>query len=137
MNFDCVGVKENGEYYMRFRKPFNIVEKVQLLQRWILVQSFAYYVLDSNIASDFTYDANAMQLVELMKNHPEDAKRSKYHEYFYDYCPTEEDVHYTSGFDLLERVRKADKGLYRFIHMDAAKALDLKQKYGTEGIHER
>ena len=132
MNFDCVGRDEKGRMYMKFHKPFNIVEKMQLLQRSILVNSFAYYELNANILTDFQYDANAMQLVELMKNHPEDAKRSKYHEYFYDYCPTEEDVHYTSGFDLLERVRKADKELYRFIHMDAAKALDLKQRYQSE-----
>lgn len=134
MNFDPVGVTKDGDYYMKFHKPFNIVEKIQLLQRWILVQSFAYYVLDSNIASDFKYDDNAKQLVELMKKHPEEAKRSRYSDYFYDYCPTEEDVHYTSGFDLLERVRKDDEKLFRYIHIDAAKALDLKATYGMEGI---
>ena len=134
MNFDCVGRRPNGEMYMKFHKPFSIVEKMQLLQRSILVNSFAYYVLDSNILTDFQYDDNAKQLVELMKNNPEEAERSRYHEYFYDYCPTEENVHYTSGFDLLERVRKLDKDLYRRLHIDAAMALDLKQKYGMEGI---
>lgn len=128
MNFDCVGKKSNGEMYMKFRTPFNITEKIQLLQRWILVQSFSYYELNENIASDFTYDANAMQLVELMKNNPTEAKRSRYHEYFHDYCPTEEDVHYTSGFDLLDRVRKNDDELYRHIWIDAALALDLKAR---------
>lgn len=121
-------------YYMKFHKPFNVVEKIQLLQRWILVQSFAYYELNENIASDFKYDDNAKQLVKLMKNNPEEAKRSRYSEYFYDYCPTEEDVHYTSGFDLLERVRKLDSDLYRKLHIDAAMSLDLKAKYGMEGI---
>lgn len=134
MNFDCVGKKSNGEMYMKFRQPFNITEKIQLLQRWILVQSFAYYELNENIASDFTYDANAMQLVELMKNHPTEAKRSRYDEYFHDYCPTDENVHYTSGFDLLDRVRRADNELYRHIWIDAALALDLRARYRTEGI---
>ena len=134
MNFDPVGVTKDGDYYMKFHIPFNIVEKIQLLQRWILVQSFAYYELNENIASDFKYDDNAKQLVELMKNHPDEAKRSKYCEYFYDYCPIEEDVHYTSGFDLIERVRRSNKELYRYIHMDAALALDLKAKYGMEGM---
>ena len=134
MNFDPVGIDERGEYYMKFRKPFNYTEKIQLLQRSILVNSFAYYELNGNILTDFQYDANAMQLVELMKKHPEEAKRSRYSEYFYDYCPTEEDAHYTSGFDLLERVCRADKDLYRKLHIDAALALDLKQKYGTEGM---
>lgn len=132
MNFDPVGVTKDGDYYMKFHIPFNIVEKIQLLQRWILVQSFAYYELNENIASDFKYDDNAKQLVELMKNHPDEAKRSKYCEYFYDYCPIEEDVHYTSGFDLLERLRKNNKELYRYVHLDAALALDLKKKRGDE-----
>lgn len=134
MNFDPVGVTKDGDYYMKFRRPYNIVEKIQLLQRWILVQSFAYYELNENIASDFKYDDNAKQLVDLMKKHPDEAKRSRYSDYFHDYCPTEEDVHFTSGFDLLERVRKKDDKLYRYIHMDAAKALDLKETYGMEGM---
>lgn len=133
MNFDCVGRDEKGQMYMRFNKPFTNVEKIQLLQRSILVNSFAYYILDSNILSDFQYDANAMQLAELKTKHPEEFERSKYYEYFYDYCQDDE-VHYTSGFDLLDRVRKLDADLYRKLHIDAALALDLKQKYGTEGI---
>lgn len=128
MNFDCVGRKNNGEMYMKFHKPFSIVEKIQLLQRSILVQSFAYYELNSNILSDFQYDNNAMQLIELMKKYPDEAERSKYREYFQDYCPEDENAHYTSGFDLLERVRKDSPALYRRLHMDAACALDQKQK---------
>lgn len=132
MNFDCVGRKPDGERYMKFHKPFNVVEKIQLLQRWILVQSFAYYELNENIASDFQYDANAIQLSELKKQYPKEFERSRYFDYFYDYCE-DEDVHYTSGFDLLERVRKTDKQLYRYLHMDAANALDLKLERGVEG----
>lgn len=111
---------------MKFNHSFNIVEKIQLLQRWILVQSFAYYELNENIASDFQYDANAMQLAELKKEYPDEFTSSIYHEYFHDYCS--DDVHYTSGFDLLERVRKNDKDLYRYLHIDAVMALDLKSK---------
>lgn len=128
MDFHPVGTNSKGELYMKFHIPFNIVEKIQLLQRWILVQSFAYYELNENIASDFNYDANAMQLIELMKTHPEEAKRSRYAGYFYDYCPEDENVHYTSGFDLLQRVRRADGDLYRRLHIDATMALDLKSK---------
>lgn len=128
MNFDCVGKNEKGEHCMKFREPFNIVEKIQLLQRWILVQSFAYYELNNNIASDFKYDANARQLENIAKEYPEEFKRSRYWDYFYDFFDTDE--HATSGFDLLERVRKADKGLYRRLHMDAANALSLKRRYG-------
>ena len=128
MNFDPVGVNERGEYYMKFEKPYNIVERIQLLQRSILVNSFAYYELNDNILSDHQYDANARQLEELSKEHPEEFKRSRYYTYFNDFYDAGE--HATSGFDLLERVRKNDKELYRHIWIDAAFALDLKQKRG-------
>lgn len=127
MNFDCVGRDSKGQMHMKFHKPFSIVEQIQLLERSILVNSFAYYELNENILSDFQYDANATRLSELKRDHPEEFKRSKYYDYFYDYYQ-DSDVHYTSGFDLIERVRKADEDLYRRIWMDAAWALDLKNR---------
>lgn len=126
MNFEPVGRKPNGELYMKFHIPFNPVEKIQLLQRWILVQSFCYYELNENCATDFQYDANARQLEDLAKSYPEEFKRSRYYEYFHDFYEAEQ--HATSGFDLLERVRKADKDLYRHLHIDAANALEQKRR---------
>lgn len=128
MNFNCVGRDAKGRMHMRFNQPFNVVEKIQLLQRWILVQSFAYYELNDNIASDFMYDTNARQLAELKKEYPEDFKRSRYYDYFHDYCSDVDGTVNTSGFDLLERVRKNDERLYRYIWMDATMALDSKNK---------
>lgn len=130
MNFSPVGRDKNGEMYMKFRYPFNPVEKIQLLQRSILVNSFAYYELDSNLLSDFQYDANARQLAEFKRDYPDEFKRSRYFEYFKDYCSEDDNAHYTSGFDLLERL-KADKDLYRRVWMDAVWALDLKEKRGA------
>lgn len=126
MNFDPVGVDSRGMHYMKFSNPFNVVEKIQLLQRSILVNSFAYYELDTNLLSDFQYDDNAKQLAEFKKKYPDEFKRSRYYEYFHDYCSEDDNVHYTSGFDLLERVRKQDPKLYRYLHMDAAMAFDAK-----------
>ena len=134
MNFDPVGINKDGEYYMKFNRPFNPTEKIQLLQRSILVNSFAYYELNENILTDFQYDDNAKQLAELKKQYPDEFNRSRYYDYFYDYCSEDEDIHFTSGFDLLERVRKYDPQLHRRLHMDAVVALDLKQRYGTEGM---
>jgi hypothetical protein len=131
MTFNCVGRKENGELYMKFDKPFNIVERIQLLQRSILVNSVAYYELNSNILSDFQYDTNAQQLVSLIREYPEEFKRSRYYPYFYDYCTDDDNVHFTSGFDLMERVRVKDPELYRYLRMDAIMALDLKSKRGV------
>lgn len=130
MNFSPVGRDKNGEMYMKFRYPFNIVERIQLLQRSILVNSFAYYELDSNLLSDFQYDENAKQLAEFKRDYPDEFKRSRYFEYFKDYCSEDDNAHYTSGFDLLERVRRADNDLYRRIWMDAVWALELKDKFG-------
>lgn len=135
MNFSPVGFNDKGERYMKFHVPFNIVEKIQLLQRSILVNSFAYYELNENILTDFQYDANARQLADFKRDFPNEFKRSRYFEYFRDYC-AEDGAHYTSGFDLLERVRSSDKDLYRRLHIDAAMALDAKAKYGLGGITE-
>jgi hypothetical protein len=95
-----------------------------------LVQSFAYYELNENIASDFQYDANAMQLADLIKKYPDEFKRSRYYDYFYDYAAEDDNVHYTSGFDLLDRVRKKDPNLHRYLHLDACWALESKRKHG-------
>ena len=128
MNFDCVGRNSKGQMYMKFHKPFNPVEKIQLLERWILVQSFCYYELNENCASDFDYDANARQLAELKKKYPDEFKRSRYYDIFHDYCTDVDGAHYVSGFDLLERVRRTDDQLYRYLRMDSIMALDQKQK---------
>lgn len=133
MNFNPVGRNKDGELYMKFHKPFTAVEKIQLLQRSILVNSFAYYQLDENILTDFQYDDNAKQLAELKKQYPEEFKRSRYYLYFQDYCSDDDNVHFTSGFDLIEKIRKTDNELYRHIWMDAVRALELKATRGIEG----
>lgn len=128
MNFDPVGVDERGMYYMRFHKPYTPYQKINMLQRSILVNSFAYYELNENLLSDHQYDANARQLAELKKQYPEEFARSRYHAYFYDYGTDEDGIHYTSGFDLIERVKALDADLYRRIWIDAIWAADTKAK---------
>lgn len=110
---------------MQFTKSFTVIEQIQLLQRSILVNSFAYYELNDNILSDFQYDYNARQLEELAKRYPDEFKQSRYYTYFHDFYDAGE--HATSGFDLLERVRTKDDQLYRYIWMDALMALDQKK----------
>lgn len=112
---------------MKFSKPFSIVEQIQLLQRSILVNSFAYYELNENILSDYQYDDNAKQLAALKKEYPAEYEQSRYYTYFKDYCSDDDNAHYTSGFDLLERIRKTDKLLYRHIWIDASQAIELKK----------
>lgn len=128
MNFDPVGRDSRGQMYMKYNIPFTALEKIQLLQRWILVQSYCYYELNDNVASDFDYDANARQLADLKMRYPEEFERSRYYEYFHDYCSEEDGTVNTSGFDLLERVRKKDKDLHRRLFMDATMALETKHR---------
>lgn len=132
MNFEPVGTDKEGRYFMKFHRPYNPVEKIQLLQRWILVQSFIYYELNESIATDYQYDMNARQLSELKKEYPEEFKRSRYYDYFHDFCSEDDNVHYTSGFNLLHRLESSDKELYRHIAIDSHMALDNKQNRGDE-----
>lgn len=111
---------------MTFSKPFTPLEKIQLLQRSILVCSFAYYELNGNLLSDYQYDMNAKQLAELKKQYPEAYRQSQYYGYFREFCSEDENQHYTSGFDLLQKVEKKDPELYRHIWIDAELALHLK-----------
>lgn len=124
MNFDCVGRKTNGELYMKFNQPYTPVEKIQLLQRWILVASVAYYEYDDTFADDFKYDSNSKQLVKLMNDFPEEAKRSRYYKYFYDFTGE-------TGFHLSSRVEKDDPTLFRHIRIDALTALDMKNRHSA------
>lgn len=89
-----------------------------------MVQSYAYYELDANIASDFDYDANCNQLFELKAQHPDEWKKSRYVKIFRKFEPG-----CTSGFELVSRVKKADKLLYKDIHVWAKVALFMKEQH--------
>ena len=70
---------------MTFRKEFSIVEKINLLERWLLVHSYIYYDLDQNVCSDEVYDGNCIQLYGMMNDFPDEFKQSRYHSAFYDF----------------------------------------------------
>ena len=102
-------------------KNFTDKEKIQLLQRSILVNSYAYYELNENILSDFQYDANTRQLIELKQSNPEAFRKSRYYRYF-------DNFESGTGFDLTSRIRK-NKTLYKRVAHDAHLALKLKKEY--------
>ena len=105
---------------MRFSKPFTDLEKIQLLQRSILVQSYCYYELNENLLSDYQYDMNTRQLLALKRDAPEAFKKSQYYKYF-------DNFESGTGFDLTGRLKK-NKKLYKTISHDAHLALKLKQE---------
>jgi hypothetical protein len=105
-------------------KPFTDLQKIQLLQRSILVNSYAYYELNENILSDYQYDMNTRQLLELKKSNPEAYQKSRYRKYFNDFESG-------TGFDLTDRLR-SNRKLYQNVARDAHLALRLKKNYETE-----
>ena len=108
---------------MKFSKPFTDKEKIQLLQRSILVNSYCYYEMNENLLSDFQYDMNTRQLLELKKTAPEAYQKSRYRRYF-------DNFESGTGFDLTSRVRQ-NKKLFRQIARDAQIALEQKkEKHG-------
>lgn len=113
---------------MVFVNDFGTVEKIELLERSLLVNSYAYYVMNESIMSDFTYDKNSKQLVDFKKWYPEDFKHSQYYPIFHDFEGS-------TGFDLIARVNK-DPELQRKIIRDVYLALYLSKEY-TEKREQR
>ena len=106
---------------MTFSSEFTDKEKIQLLQRSILVNSYAYYELNENILSDHNYDKNTRQLLELKHSNPEAYRKSRYSRYF-------DNFESGTGFDLTSRIQK-NKKLYRQVSRDAHLALKLKKEW--------
>lgn len=102
-------------------KSYTDKEKIQLLQRSILVDSYVYYELNENLLADSNYDANTRQLLALKKSNPEAWQKSKYRRYF-------ENFESGTGFDLMYKVRK-NPNLFRKIVRDGNLALELKTEY--------
>lgn len=105
---------------MNFSKPFTDLEKIQLLQRSILVNSYAYYELDRNILADYEYDRNSRQLLALKESNPEAWRQSRYFKYFNNFESG-------TGFDLSSRIKR-DKMLYKQVSHDAHLALKMKNE---------
>lgn len=105
---------------MNFSKQFTDKEKIQLLQRSILVNSYAYYELNETILQDYQYDANTRQLLELRKSNPEAYQKSRYRKYF-------DNFESGTGFDLTGRLR-SNRKLFQSVARDAELAIRLKNK---------
>ena len=67
------------EFVMTYPDIFTVKERIELLERSILVNSFAYYELNENILDDHKYDANTLQLENFIKQFPAEFIQSKYY----------------------------------------------------------
>ena len=85
---------------MKFKNPYwSERTKLNIIEYWILVTSYAYYELSENIVPDRVYDMNAKQLLSMMEAHPMAFKNSTYYEVFVDFEGG-------TGFDLISKLNE-------------------------------
>lgn len=88
---------------MEFPNPYlSVTNKMNSLERWILINSYIYYELNDNVVSDKVFDANSKQLLELIKKNKTDFKASQYYYAFKNFDGN-------TGFDLFTKLKKDDK----------------------------
>lgn len=80
----------------------NTADRISYKQRMILIHSYIYYNLDRNIMSDTKYDKLSYNLVDLIKQHPEEFRQSEYASIF-------ETFDGNSGFGLYEALTDEQK----------------------------
>lgn len=87
---------------MVFDKKFSNVERINLLERWILFHSYVYYEKNDNIVSDTIYDKNAHILAKAIEKYPRSFSKSRYKKFFKDFDGN-------TGMDLVEKIKKNHK----------------------------
>lgn len=78
--------------------------KIDFLQRVILIHSYLYYELNTNIWTDKHYDEVSKQLTIMQNNYSKGwiKKKTQYGYVFYDFDGS-------TGFDLWDRLKEKDK----------------------------
>lgn len=92
-----INLKNNKKF-----QSFSKKDKIDYVQRQIIVHSIVYYNFDYNLISDKEFD-NLCKMLIAMKEH----WRSTYKQSQYYYCM--EDFDGNTGFDLYYRLNKKDK----------------------------
>ena len=92
---------------------WDLITKINYMQRRIILCSIAYYELDESPVSDRQYDEWCKYLLELTKDctNPED---SQYWDVYHDFDGT-------TGFDLYHRLNEHDKNYLLNIAMRAVR----------------
>jgi hypothetical protein len=87
-----LGNLEEGEIILN-EEDLKVAELIARRRRQILVHSYIYYEMNSNVISDSTWSKWAMELVELQNKYPEIAKKTVFSKTF-------ENFDGSSGYDL-------------------------------------
>lgn len=86
-----------------------IQDRIDFLQRYIIVHSYIYYELDNNIISDKEYDAKSKELVKYKNDYPELWKTSEYYPQF------GSDYNGATGFTLYHGLTEKQQKIIRSI----------------------
>ena len=94
---------------MKFAEGMTTKEKIEALERQILVHSMLYYHMDENVISDKRYDKMSRLLAsKIEKLGPKKIASTQYGYVFSDFDGT-------TGFDLISRLTKDDRKRIRQI----------------------
>lgn len=85
----------------QFNSNFNMLDKINYLQKMILVNSALYYKYDTNALSDYEYDSISEQLVQYMNEYPISRRISTYAYIFDSYDGS-------TGFHLISKLEPDD-----------------------------
>ena len=88
---------------INFPDTFTEIDKINYLQRKIILNSIMYYNYDKSFLSDYYYDNLSHQLVEMQKNYQGSIKKDTRYGYVM------HDFDGNTGFHLYDRLNKKDK----------------------------
>lgn len=92
-----------GGFLLIFPEHWHLIDKINFVQRKILLNSIMYYQHDTNFISDFHYDDCCKELVEMHKAYGRDfIDDSMYGYAFYDFDGS-------TGYHLYSRLTEDDK----------------------------
>lgn len=88
---------------LKFNNPnFTIKDKIELLQRFFLVNSYLYYELGESIISDYRFDEECQQLYQFKNEYPKEFSEARYSYAMMDFLGS-------TGFGYVEELNKNDK----------------------------
>lgn len=94
---------------MKFSNPYlSNKDKIELLQKWILVHSYLYYELNYSVVSDNKFDKNCVQLMELKIKYPKLWKKSKYYYAMKDFDGS-------TGYGFYEKLKEEHKMIIEMV----------------------
>ena len=93
---------------MKFTSETTNKEKIELLQRWIIVHSILYYEMDFNLVEDSVFDNNCRILLKAMNKYPKSFNESYYYKTFKTFDGN-------TGFDLPDRLKRFDEQHYQYL----------------------